>query len=106
MRPRLRSSARASTFAAGIPDDTFFACLRPNVAWSGLTTLKEPKLRAGDYAPQFSVKHLAKDVRLAIGAADESSLPLAASVSARLEEALARGMGDEDFVALYKLLGR
>jgi 3-hydroxyisobutyrate dehydrogenase-like beta-hydroxyacid dehydrogenase len=90
---------------AGITDETFFACLRPNVAWSGLTTLKEPKLKAGDYSPQFAVKHLAKDIRLAVGAAEENGMPLGEAVSSRLEEALALGMGEEDFIALYKLLG-
>ncbi|MFP4539995.1 MAG: NAD(P)-dependent oxidoreductase [Opitutales bacterium] len=89
---------------AGIADDTFFACLRPNVAWSGLTTLKEPKLRAADYAPQFSVKHLAKDVRLALASGAATALPATTAVSAKLEEALAAGFGEEDFIALYKLL--
>jgi 3-hydroxyisobutyrate dehydrogenase-like beta-hydroxyacid dehydrogenase len=42
--------------------------MRANVAWSGLSALKEPKLRAGDYAPQFSVKHMLKDLRLALAA--------------------------------------
>jgi len=89
---------------AGIADEVFFECLRPNVAWSGLTALKEPKLRTRDYRPQFSIKHLAKDVRLALGAASEESIPLTARVSERLEEALRQGMGEDDFAALYRLL--
>lgn len=89
---------------AGISDEVFFQCLRPNVAWSGLTTLKEPKLREGDYSPQFSIKHMAKDLRLANGAIEPGRARLAATVAACLNDALAMGLGDEDFIALYKLL--
>lgn len=89
----------------GISDEIFFDCLRPNVAWSGLTALKEPKLRTADYAPQFSIKHLAKDVRLVVAAAEAEKLPLGTAVSACLEKALDNGLGDEDFIALLKLLG-
>src|SRR5690606_234988 len=52
---------------AGIGDDTFFDALRKNAAWSGLTALKEPKLREADFSPQFSVKHMLKDMRLLLG---------------------------------------
>jgi 3-hydroxyisobutyrate dehydrogenase-like beta-hydroxyacid dehydrogenase len=38
--------------AEGIPDEKFFDALHPNVGRSGLSDLKEPKLRAQDYAPQ------------------------------------------------------
>lgn len=91
--------------SAGIGDDTFFSAMRPNAAWSGLTTLKEPKLRTGDYAPQFSVKHMLKDVRLAIKSWP-LGMPAATSAAATALAALAdAGMGDEDFIALYKSVG-
>ena len=38
---------------AGVSDDTFFAAMKKNVGYSGLTALKEPKLRQGDYTPQL-----------------------------------------------------
>jgi 3-hydroxyisobutyrate dehydrogenase-like beta-hydroxyacid dehydrogenase len=50
---------------AGIGDDLFFRVLEKNVGHSAFVKLKEPKLRAGDFSPQFSVKHMHKDMRLA-----------------------------------------
>ncbi len=94
------------TFArsAGISDDTFFQVLGCNVANSGLVKLKEAKLRAADFAPQFSVKHMGKDLRLAVATAGENALPQTALVRDRLRHAEERGWGDEDFSALLKLL--
>lgn len=94
------------TFArsAGITDDTFFQVLECNVANSGLTKLKGEKLRTADFAPQFSVKHLCKDLRLAVETAGAAALPQTALVRDRLREAEQRGWADEDFIALLKLL--
>lgn len=90
--------------AAGVADDIFFDALRTNAAWSGVAALKEPKLRAGDYAPQFSVKHMLKDMRLALRTAVEGKLPLTATTAARLQAAADRGWADEDMCALMKTL--
>lgn len=94
------------TFArrAGISDDKFFEVIGCNVANSGLVKLKEPKVRAADFAPQFSVKHMGKDLRLAVETAGPESLPQTALVRDRLREAERRGWADEDFSALLKLL--
>jgi 3-hydroxyisobutyrate dehydrogenase-like beta-hydroxyacid dehydrogenase len=88
---------------AGISDDVYFDALRSHAVWSGLAQLKEPKLRRRDYAPQFSVKHMLKDMRLAVAAAG-GALPLAPAVAERLRLAADRGWADEDFAALYKNL--
>ncbi len=98
--------AEALTFArrAGIGDDLFFAALAQNVGHSGLAQLKEPKLRAGDFAPQFSVKHMHKDMRLASAAAG-GRLPLLEAARERLRLAEEGGDGDQDFSAVLKLLG-
>jgi 3-hydroxyisobutyrate dehydrogenase-like beta-hydroxyacid dehydrogenase len=92
------------TFArgAGIPDDVFFRILRSNVAHSGLVALKEAKLRTGDFTPQFSVKHLHKDLRLALQAAPDR-FPGTATVREQLRLAEERGWAEEDFSALLKL---
>jgi 3-hydroxyisobutyrate dehydrogenase-like beta-hydroxyacid dehydrogenase len=89
--------------SAGISDEVFFSALRSNAAWSGLTQLKEPKLRNRDYSPQFSVKHMLKDMRLAVLTARER-LPLGAAVSDRLRLAAENGWGDQDMSALYRNL--
>ena len=89
---------------AGISDEKFFAVLEQNVAHSGLSDLKKPKLLADDFSPQFSVKHLHKDLRLALASAPEKVLPLTANVARIYAEGLAQNLGEEDFTALNKLL--
>jgi len=88
--------------AAGVSDDTFFTCMKGNAAWSGVAALKEPKFCAGDYKPQFSVKHMLKDLRLLEECAAE--LPLLRIMTKILEYASQAGRKDEDFISIYKNL--
>lgn len=88
---------------AGITDDFYFRALEKNVSYSGLARLKEAKLKAGDFAPQFSVKHMHKDMRLAQGASG-AILPLLDTVRGCLGRAEAQGLGEADFSALIRLL--
>ena len=92
--------------AEGIPDETYFEALHVNASRSGLSDLKEPKLRARDYSPQFSVKHMAKDLRLAKETAAVAGVPM--TQTERLLEAYQRaldaGWSDDDFIALFQLL--
>ncbi|CAM3124437.1 NAD(P)-dependent oxidoreductase [Rariglobus hedericola] len=90
---------------AGISDDVFFGALGKNAGYSGLTKLKEPKLRAGDFSPQFSVKHMLKDVRLASRINGCEDFPVLDTVRDCLAAADRAGYADEDFAALIKLLG-
>jgi 3-hydroxyisobutyrate dehydrogenase-like beta-hydroxyacid dehydrogenase len=90
---------------AGITDDVFFGALGKNVGYSGLVKLKELKLRAGDFAPQFSVKHMLKDMRLASRTNGCEDFPVLDTVRDRLAAAERAGWADEDFAALIKLLG-
>ena len=93
--------------AAGIPDETYFAALKINAARSPMSDLKEPKLIAGDYAPQFSLKHMDKDLRLALETAESAgglSLPQLRALKAQYDAGMAKGFGDEDFAVLMKLL--
>jgi 3-hydroxyisobutyrate dehydrogenase-like beta-hydroxyacid dehydrogenase len=66
--------------------------------------LKEPKLRAGDFSPQFSVRHMHKDMRLATAMVDPDRLPLLETLRERLRQAEERGRANEDFSSLIKLL--
>jgi 3-hydroxyisobutyrate dehydrogenase-like beta-hydroxyacid dehydrogenase len=92
---------------AGISDDVYFAVLAKNASYSGLAKLKEPKLRAGDFAPQFSVKHMHKDMRLASASAKggAEAYPLLELVRERLRQAESQGMGNDDFCSLIRLMG-
>lgn len=91
---------------AGISDDIYFSALAHNVAHTGLSDLKEPKLRQGDYSPQFSLKHMAKDLRLALETAAELSLPLEQTVHLKkiYDQGIAAGWSDDDFIGLMRLL--
>ena len=88
---------------AGLEDSQFFDVLRENVAWSGLAGLKENKIREMDFSPQFSIRNMEKDMRLASESAPVP-LPSLALVRSQLTEALESGYGDEDFVSLLRLL--
>ena len=90
---------------AGVSDDVFFEALGKNVSYSGVTKLKEPKLRAGDYSPQFSVKHMANDMRLASKMGSAEEFPMLAAIKQRLEDAESAGFEEEDFASMMKLLG-
>eukprot|EP00928_Gymnodinium_smaydae_P050921 TRINITY_DN34454_c0_g1_i1.p1 TRINITY_DN34454_c0_g1~~TRINITY_DN34454_c0_g1_i1.p1 ORF type:complete len:298 (-),score=81.02 TRINITY_DN34454_c0_g1_i1:62-955(-) len=66
--------------------------------------LKGPKMLAGDYAPNFPLKHQQKDVRLAaeLGSQVGQPTPLAAAAHACFEAASSAGKGDEDFSAVFE----
>jgi len=90
--------------AAGISDDRYFSALKLNVGHSGLVTLKEPKLRRGDWTPQFSVKHMAKDIRLMLESAGDLPLPQLQSLKKLYETGLTRDWSEDDFISLMRLL--
>jgi 3-hydroxyisobutyrate dehydrogenase-like beta-hydroxyacid dehydrogenase len=90
--------------AEGIPDEKFFEALHMNVGRSGFSDLKEPKFRAGDFDPQFSLKHMNKDLRLVLETAGETSLPAAKTLKQLYDKGMDKGMGDEDFIGLIRLL--
>ena len=81
----------------------FFSVFAKNMGYSPLTKLKEPKLRAGDFSPQFSVKHMLKDLRLASSIYGCEDFPALDTVRDRLAQAERAGYGDEDYTALLKL---
>jgi 3-hydroxyisobutyrate dehydrogenase-like beta-hydroxyacid dehydrogenase len=103
---QMQALGEALTLArrAGVTDEVFFEALAKNAGYSGLTKLKEPKLKAGDFSPQFSVKHMYKDLRLASRTAAGGAFPVLDAVREALKTAEARGMGEEDFSALIKVL--
>lgn len=102
---QMEALAEALTLArrAGISDDIFFKALAPNASYSGVTKLKEPKLRAGDFSPQFSTKHMLKDMRLASRINGCEDFPVLDTLRERLAAVERAGFGDEDFSALIKL---
>ncbi len=98
----------------GISDEIFFQALGVNVSRSGLSDLKETKLKTGDFTPQFSLKHMHKDLNLVLesikGESTKSdspnkfSLPQLQALKAIYDQGVEAGLGDEDFSVLIQLL--
>jgi len=76
------------------------------VAHSGLADLKEVKLRQRDYSPQFSLKNMAKDLRLAMETVAELSLPLEQTghLKSVYDQGVAAGWANDDFIGLMRLM--
>ena len=92
--------------SAGIHDDVYFSALRLNVSNSGVVALKERLIREQDYAPQFSVKHMYKDIRQAKEVADKRYFPVLERLLEVYEAGTGRGFSDDDFISLIRLLER
>jgi 3-hydroxyisobutyrate dehydrogenase-like beta-hydroxyacid dehydrogenase len=94
--------------AAGIPDDVYFKALAPNISHSGVSDLKGPKLRQRDYAPQFSLKNMEKDLRLALETAADLSLSLEQTehLKKMYDQGMSAGWAEEDFIVLMRLLDK
>jgi len=90
----------------GISDETFFEALHINVGRSGFSDLKEPKFRAKDYAPQFSLKHMDKDLRLALETAETSDLPITKALKSFYNKGMDSGYGEDDFIGMVRLLAK
>ena len=90
--------------SAGISDETYFEALHMNVGRSGLSDLKEAKLKSQDYAPQFSLKHMNKDLRLALETAEGLDLPAANVLKAFYDKGMKAGFGEDDFIGVIRLL--
>ena len=89
---------------SGLSEDAYFRILEKTALGSGFLAMKEPKLRAGDFAPQFSIKHMLKDIRLATQLARPGSTPLGEAVLQRLRTSAEHGLNEEDMSALIKTL--
>ena len=98
------SEALTISRGAGIDDQVFFEAFRENASFSGVAALKEAKLRSGEFAPQFSIKHMSKDMRLLTGAAGAKHFPALETVRKVLSLGEERGLANEDFSAIIKLL--
>ena len=80
-----------------------FACLLSVFLASGLVA-ETPAFLAGDFAPAFPLKHMAKDLRLARELAARAGLEprIGAAVHDAYAAALAAGDGDLDFSAVLR----
>lgn len=91
---------------AGIPPEVFTAALNDTGARSFQSEVRLPWLIADDYEARFAVSLAAKDLRLAVAAAARMGLPtpVAAQGMSQFVAAIAHGHGDDDVVAVARVL--
>ncbi|KAA0252746.1 NAD(P)-dependent oxidoreductase [Acidobacteria bacterium ACD] len=91
--------------AEGVDVDQFLRVLRKSALHAPTFDKKLPRMLSGDYSsPNFPVKHLLKDIDLFVRAAGASGVAtdLPESVSRVVARAMAMGLSDEDYSALYR----
>lgn len=100
----------ATHFARGIGLDLgqFFEIVLAGPMANDLYRGKAPKLLAGDFSQQASVKTVAEVIRLICEEARRAGLstPVAATNETLFAEAVRAGLGDDDVVGVLKLLDR
>lgn len=92
----------------GVPLAKMAEIMENSAGKSGVGSFKTPYLMAGDYEPHFKLWLMRKDITIALehAAREEVPLPLASNVRTLYDQALAEGLGEEDFLALAKLMER
>jgi 3-hydroxyisobutyrate dehydrogenase-like beta-hydroxyacid dehydrogenase len=90
----------------GVAPDLMLEILDNSAAKSGLISFKAPFVLARDFKTNFSTKWLHKDIGLALESAAEMDIPMpvTALTQQMLRTAIAKGWGDEDFIASIRVL--
>ena len=100
--------AEALTFgeAGGMNWEQMIDIINASVVASPLVAYKSEPLKTRNYAPTFSVKQMAKDFDLMLGAGRSSNVPTPVTALVRqfYGTLIANGKGEEDFFALVKLV--
>src|SRR5215510_10812513 len=96
------AEALALVQAQGLPFEKFVEAMRVNASYSGTLAMKLPKMMGRDFEPQFSVKHMLKDMQIASQIALAHYLDLGVTAAARdqLVEQMQWGHGDDDYSAV------
>jgi 3-hydroxyisobutyrate dehydrogenase/2-hydroxy-3-oxopropionate reductase len=91
---------------AGVPPRLMLEIINNSAARSGLVALKAPLIFERNFAPNFSVKWLEKDMALMLdsAAAHDVPAPLTALSRQMLRAAIAQGYGDEDIAGSIRVL--
>lgn len=90
---------------ANIPLDTFLSILKASPLFAPAFEKKLPRLKGRHYVePNFSTRHLLKDVDLILAEAERRELCADSLIGVRrlLERAVARGLAEVDYSALYE----
>src|SRR6266436_1175895 len=98
------AEALALVQALGLPLEKFVEAMRANASYSGTLALKLPKMLERDFEPQFSVKHMLKDMQIASQIALSHYLDLGVTAAARdqLLEQMQWGYADDDYSSVAR----
>jgi 3-hydroxyisobutyrate dehydrogenase len=89
----------------GVDVEDFMAVVRKSALYAPMFEKKLPRLEGRNYAqPNFSTRHLLKDVELALSAAETAHLSPAGlqGVRSLLIDTIAAGLGEGDYSAIYE----
>lgn len=89
----------------GVDRDTFMDILRKSALYAPMFDKKLPRLVKRQYEqPNFSTRHLVKDVDLFLAAAEQAGLSTDGlqGVRSLLTDTMAQGLGEVDYSALYE----
>lgn len=91
----------------GIEPRKLAGALRTNATHSQLAEMKIPGMISGDFEPMFSLKHMFKDIQLALGLAAESDidLPATSAFAGAAMAGIQQGWGDLDFSVVARFYG-
>lgn len=90
----------------GFATDLIFSVLESSAVWSPMLAGKRQMVVDGNYAAQFALKHLDKDLGLAIlqSEATGAAVPAISSTKRTFGDAVSQGYGDLDMSAMVKFL--
>jgi 3-hydroxyisobutyrate dehydrogenase len=98
------AEATAFILASGLDHDKALAVLTNGAPGSPLVKLLSARAQAGDFAPKFILRLMAKDLSYAIEEAGRQQIDLhtAAGALAVFQQAVAAGYGEKDFSAVIE----
>lgn len=96
--------ALALTEKAGLSSSDLLDVLDSGALANPMFKLKGAQMLQGSFAPAFPLKHMQKDLRLAIALGDALGQPLfsAAAANEQFKKAKAQGLSDQDFCAVFR----
>jgi glyoxylate/succinic semialdehyde reductase len=89
---------------SGLKQEDLLEVLSLGAMANPMFALKGPGLVARQYPTAFPLKHQQKDLRLALALGDQlqQALPVSAAANEQFKVAMAKGLGDSDFAAVYE----
>ena len=89
---------------SGLAPEKLMEALRNNASYSGTLAFKMPKMIAGDFAPQFSVKHMFKDMQLAyrLGRSHDFEFGVTGAARDSLLEEIRKGHEEADYISTVR----